>query len=82
MEIAREHKVELLRTPPLTRAVYHNTKVGEEIPDGLYMAVAQVLAYIFQLRACDQTHYPRFPDSQGHAAGRVIVCRGGFRCCL
>lgn len=50
MEIAREHKVELLRTPPLTRAVYHNTKLGEEIPDGLYMAIAQVLAYVFQLR--------------------------------
>ncbi len=50
MEIAREHKVDVLRTPPLTRAVYHNTKVGEEIPDGLYMAIAQVLAYLFQLR--------------------------------
>jgi len=50
MEIAREHKVEILRTPPLTRAVYHNTDVGQEIPDGLYMAIAQVLAYVFQLR--------------------------------
>ncbi|SFM17271.1 flagellar biosynthesis protein FlhB [Marinobacter zhejiangensis] len=50
MEIAREHKVEVLRTPPLTRAVYHNTEIGGEIPDGLYMAVAQVLAYLFQLR--------------------------------
>ncbi|WP_138436596.1 flagellar biosynthesis protein FlhB [Marinobacter shengliensis] len=50
MEIAREHKVEILRAPPLTRAVYHNTDVGQEIPDGLYMAIAQVLAYVFQLR--------------------------------
>ena len=56
MEIAREHKVEVLRTPPLTRAVYHNTKIGEEIPDGLYMAVAQVLAYIFQLRQFRKGH--------------------------
>lgn len=56
MEIAREHKVELLRTPPLTRAIYHNTKVGQEIPDGLYMAVAQVLAYIFQLRQFRKGH--------------------------
>ncbi|MFL1406234.1 flagellar biosynthesis protein FlhB [Marinobacter sp. M1N3S26] len=64
MEIAREHKVELLRTPPLTRAVYHNTKVGEEIPDGLYMAVAQVLAYIFQLRQFRKGHAtkPTMPD--------------------
>ncbi|MDX1633482.1 MAG: flagellar biosynthesis protein FlhB [Marinobacter sp.] len=50
MEIAREHKVDILRTPPLTRAVYHNTEVGGEIPDGLYMAIAQVLAYLFQMR--------------------------------
>lgn len=50
IEIARENKVELMRTPPLTRAVYHNTEIGEEIPDGLYMAIAQVLAYVFQLR--------------------------------
>ncbi|MBN7769603.1 flagellar type III secretion system protein FlhB [Marinobacter daepoensis] len=50
MEIARESKVEVLRTPPLTRAVYHNSEIGEEIPDGLYMAIAQVLAYVFQLR--------------------------------
>ncbi|WP_404361827.1 flagellar biosynthesis protein FlhB [Marinobacter sp.] len=50
MEIAREHKIDILRTPPLTRAVYHNTEVGGEIPDGLYMAIAQVLAYLFQMR--------------------------------
>lgn len=66
MEIAREHKVEIMRTPPLTRAVYHNTKVGEEIPDGLYMAIAQVLAYVFQLRQFrkgrgDKPHVPEFP---------------------
>ena len=50
MEVAREHKVEIVRTPPLTRAVYYNTELGQEIPEGLYMAVAQVLAYVFQLR--------------------------------
>jgi len=66
MEIAREHKVEIMRTPPLTRAVYHNTEVGGEIPDGLYMAIAQVLAYVFQLRQFrkgrgDKPHVPDFP---------------------
>ncbi len=50
MEIAREHKVDVLRTPPLARAVYYSTDIGEAIPEGLYMAVAQVLAYLFQLR--------------------------------
>ncbi|WP_323752093.1 flagellar biosynthesis protein FlhB [Marinobacter sp.] len=64
MEIAREHKVEVLRTPPLTRAVYHNSDVGEEIPDGLYMAIAQVLAYVFQLRQFRKGRGPKpgMPD--------------------
>lgn len=66
MEIARENKVEILRTPPLTRAVYHNSDIGQEIPDGLYMAIAQVLAYVFQLRQFrkgrgDKPGMPDFP---------------------
>jgi flagellar biosynthetic protein FlhB len=66
MEIARENKVEILRTPPLARAVYHNSDIGQEIPDGLYMAVAQVLAYVFQLRQfrkghADKPTMPVFP---------------------
>ncbi|MBE0485302.1 flagellar biosynthesis protein FlhB [Marinobacter sp.] len=66
MEVAREHKVEVLRTPPLTRAVYHNSDIGQEIPDGLYMAIAQVLAYVFQLRQFrkgrgDKPGMPDFP---------------------
>ncbi|MDP4546724.1 MAG: flagellar biosynthesis protein FlhB [Marinobacter sp.] len=64
MEVAREYKVEVLRTPPLTRAVYHNSDIGEEIPDGLYMAIAQVLAYVFQLRQFRKGHGPKpgMPD--------------------
>ncbi|WP_111497716.1 flagellar biosynthesis protein FlhB [Marinobacter bohaiensis] len=64
MEIAREHKVDVLRTPPLTRAVYHNTDVGGEIPHGLYVAIAQVLAYLFQLRRYrrGQGERPGMPD--------------------
>lgn len=66
MEIARENKVEILRTPPLARAVYHNSDIGQEIPDGLYMAIAQVLAYVFQLRQfrkghADKPTMPNFP---------------------
>ncbi|MCP5335019.1 MAG: flagellar biosynthesis protein FlhB [Oceanospirillaceae bacterium] len=48
-EIAAAHKIPVLEAPALARAVYFNTKVGKEIPEGLYVAVAQVLAYIFQL---------------------------------
>lgn len=49
-EIAQEHKVILLESPALARAVYYSTEVDQEIPAGLYLAVAQVLAYVYQLR--------------------------------
>ncbi|MDX1281549.1 flagellar biosynthesis protein FlhB [Shewanella colwelliana] len=49
-EIAREHDVAIVSAPPLARAIYHTTKVDQEIPEGLFTAVAQVLAYVFQLR--------------------------------
>ena len=48
--IAREHEVPILQAPPLARALHHTTKIDEEIPAALYLAVAQVLAYIFKLR--------------------------------
>ena len=50
-EIAEEHDVPIVRSPQLARAVYFNTDIGDEIPAGLYVAVAQVLAYIYQLRS-------------------------------
>jgi flagellar biosynthetic protein FlhB len=49
-EIAKAHKIEMVASPALTRSVYHHTDVGGEIPSGLYLAVAQILAYVFQLR--------------------------------
>jgi flagellar biosynthetic protein FlhB len=48
-EVAAEHKVPLFSAPPLARALYRSTDIGDEIPAKLYSAVAQVLAYIFQL---------------------------------
>lgn len=52
-EIARGAGVTVLEAPPLARAVFHTTKLNHEIPAGLYVAVAQVLAYVFQLRKRD-----------------------------
>lgn len=52
-ELGRERGVPVLEAPPLARAVYHTTKLNHEIPAGLYVAVAQVLAYVFQLRRKD-----------------------------
>ncbi|MET3372534.1 flagellar biosynthetic protein FlhB [Variovorax boronicumulans] len=49
-EMAKEHKVAILEAPPLTRALYRHTKLGEEIPAGLYTAVAEVLAWVYQLK--------------------------------
>jgi len=60
-EVAAANNVEILSSPPLARAVYHSTEIGDEIPAGLYMAVAQVLAYVFQLRQFRKGQGPR-PD--------------------
>lgn len=49
-EIAREHNIDILPAPPLARALYHSTEVEQQIPDGLFAAVAQILAYIFQMK--------------------------------
>src|SRR5215469_16719393 len=50
-EIATEHAVPVFEAPPLARALYHNVEIGNEIPATLYVAVAQVLTYIYQLKA-------------------------------
>lgn len=48
--VAKANKVALLTAPPLARALYRNGEVGREIPSALYVAVAQVLAYVYQLK--------------------------------
>jgi flagellar biosynthetic protein FlhB len=48
--VAENNEVPILAAPPLTRAIYYSTEIGDEIPSGLYIAVAQVLAFVFQLR--------------------------------
>jgi flagellar biosynthetic protein FlhB len=45
-----EFRVPRLEAPPLARALYFSTDIGREIPEGLYLAVARVLAYVYQLR--------------------------------
>ncbi|MBL8348989.1 MAG: flagellar biosynthesis protein FlhB [Burkholderiaceae bacterium] len=50
-DIAREHQVPVLQAPPLARALYAHGEVDREIPARLFSAVAQVLAYVYQLRA-------------------------------
>jgi flagellar biosynthetic protein FlhB len=62
--IAQEAKVPLLEVPPLARALYRHAELGDEVPGALYTAVAEVLAYVYQLN-----HYlshgglpPRAPE--------------------
>lgn len=64
-DLAREHKIELVRSPVLARAVYYTTDLDGEIPGGLYLAIAQVLAYVFQLRNFRRGHgeRPGFPSN-------------------
>ena len=48
-ELARENNVPILEAPPLARALYKHAELDAEIPSALYNAVAEVLAYIYQL---------------------------------
>lgn len=62
-ELARESGVPQLEAPPLARALYKHVELGDEIPAALYTAVAQVLAYVFQLKnfAAGRAAYPKEP---------------------
>ena len=59
-EEAKAHAVELFPAPELARALYFTTQVDEPIPEGLYHAVAQVIAYVFSL-------------NQSYAAGEGVL---------
>ncbi|MBS1170806.1 MAG: flhB [Burkholderiaceae bacterium] len=64
-ELATENNVPLMEAPPLARALYKHTDLGDEIPQTLYIAVAEVLAYVFQLRAFRQNggRQPEMPTN-------------------
>lgn len=49
-KIAKGNEVPIVESPMLTRALYHTAEIGQQIPDQLFTAVAQVLAYVFQLK--------------------------------
>ncbi|HLM53324.1 MAG TPA: flagellar biosynthesis protein FlhB [Pseudoxanthomonas sp.] len=50
-EVADAHRVAIVSAPPLARALYREGDIGREIPVRLYAAVAQILSYVYQLRA-------------------------------
>jgi flagellar biosynthesis protein FlhB len=53
--IAEEHRVPVFESPKLARALYRSTDLNKEIPAGLYVAVAQILSYIFRVRTLNPT---------------------------
>lgn len=65
-EVAEENRVPIFSAPPLARALFRSTRLGQDIPAGLYTAVAQVLAYIFQIRDLQRPgqKYPERPVPQ------------------
>ena len=50
-DMAKEHDVPVLQSPMLARALYAHTEIDQQVPAALFTAVAQVLAYVFRLRA-------------------------------
>ena len=61
--IAIEHDVTIYEEPPLARALYGTTEIGDEIPGPLFLAVARVLAYVFHLRKSSPTDYIPRPEA-------------------
>ncbi|MGE9549892.1 flagellar biosynthesis protein FlhB [Erwinia amylovora] len=49
-ELGKEHRIPVLEAPPLARALYRHSEIGQHIPGTLYAAVAEVLAWVWQLR--------------------------------
>ncbi|MFS8975733.1 flagellar biosynthesis protein FlhB [Cupriavidus necator] len=62
--LAAEHRVPLMSAPPLARALHRHVELGQEIPAGLYTAVAEVLAWVYQLK---HWHYTQGPQPQAPA---------------
>ena len=62
-EVAKEHAVPVLQSPVLARALYAHAELDREIPSALFTAVAQVLAYVYRLKAAMRGNGP-MPDEQ------------------
>ena len=73
-ELAAANHVPLLEAPMLARALYRHAPLGAAIPPGLYDAVAQVLAWVFQLRRSEQSGQSRRPRPN------VSMCRRNSPC--
>ena len=64
-DIAKRHSIPVLQSPMLARALYANSELNQDIPSSLYTAVAQVLAYVYRLRAAMRGEGPN-PGELNH----------------
>ena len=53
-KLAKQHNIEVIEIPALTRAIYHTTQVDQQIPAALFTAIAHVLSYVMQIKASRQ----------------------------
>lgn len=62
-KIGKEHKIPLVSAPLLARSIYYTTEIEDEVPSGLYVAVAKILAYVYELKHYrpGRGHYPEKP---------------------
>jgi len=60
-EVAGENAVPIFEAPPLARVLYRNVDIGDEVPATLYVAVAQILTYVFQLKVAKRAGGPMPP---------------------
>jgi flagellar biosynthetic protein FlhB len=88
-EIAKDNNIVTLESPKLARALYAHTELDQEIPEALYAAVAEVLAYVFQLRMFKQQggYQPEVPkalpvpdalDPHSLIPAPNLMAQGGF----
>jgi type III secretion system FlhB-like substrate exporter len=90
-DIAKHHAIPVLQSPMLARALYANAELDKDIPASLYTAVAQVLAYIYRLKAAmrgdgDSTNEVDIPPRSGldkaeRSAPSEVICPTPASCC-
>ncbi len=73
-QIAEANKVPIVRSPALARSVYHTTELDHPIPEQLFAAVAQILAYVYQLKV-----YRRGKGQKPKPLAKDLPIPEGFR---
>lgn len=65
-EVAAQHHIEVVEFPPLARAIYYSTRVNQQIPAQLFLALAHVLTYVMQIKAWRSGHGNSKPQLNKH----------------